>query len=1770
MALAVTFSSVPPVWADELSFITDDDITINAISTIGVEKNNEDELEEPVSDCPFIISGSSDAVVPMKTYTALNEDALGSQVLVFYVSPNTTKEFNITRIDVSGDNSDGLLSNLIKLEEINGVSKYAYDVSRYGTAVVTVNATVDGVAYSQSFTFYSAYSCVPLKMQNYANIIIPFGTSKDELGPIMEGEAFYFGRKYINNVTKGENIVKGGGYGYESPVYGEDYTVDVALSETDDTAKIKFIPTEQGRSKYLFNGDETEYTCNVRYEVDYPDMANIPEGIVVPVFKRDIESLYDRANSRAGKMSTKCEIEVYTFLKNGEKTPLSCNRAYVLNRYNENYQDVLASRVYFHAYDFKKYFSDVENRLFPKGYVDSNEGMYATYDPASEIYGYMAEFSIEYDVKKLILDPKIDRFDKDKPIVLKEDQTVEEAIREALTFTTENLDYSNMPEELRMGNLSFPKTNAEEEGTETVYAPESSDFNISVDYTEYNEKTGLTKVVYSFELTEKGAEAYELADNAATSATVYTKLEMKDYSFTSDSFTLTEGSDETVELQNYLNVSPEGADTTIRFYSENPAIAAVDEKTGVVTAVAPGTAKIYAQGAVGGELGPKVYVTINVLDRITVTFPTAEYKDGVYNIYISEDDAHDAKADYQYYCKLIKDMALVTGRASDASPDDKGFEFNVEVYDHMYMLDVVPSYKVTSLSDESATRIAVYLNRDVTPVIETDTPVKIPKGAAKPLDYLNEYVNENLKFKSKSGNYFDALFSIYNVTENNDSTLTVTVELDDSARGALCLGRAEDYNKPVYTAKLNIPVERVEKQTLTASWSYDDLVCKLNSTTDDLVDKLMEKVKYNCIAFTDGNGKPVDIPYCGKEGDYGYYIIEADKANTLAVKLGFKGKAAEFYDLSSDGFAGIYQEKGYNLKVPYSIVVKPKAPETVTVNCDRNSFDEQKIEAVKSAFSNTAIYCSETNAQIPGFAYDLEFDNIDIIAGTADAELKLTDERYTTDENGGKTAQFIGMKFVFADDKGTYTVSDRELRLKEGASTEAVIMVDPGASDRIKKNKVNQYISDCIEGKIKFYIIHNINGNSDICTASMEPEDGEVLSTEKTSLTFHITFMERTAVNLALTPTDVTDTVIYIMPDDDISRVALGEERVREMFTVTGAEDLSEDDYEVVVSALESSSEKINYNISIVLKNDNYYIPEKPSKSVTITFVEKKAAGMCIYSTDDIVYKMNTNIYDTNEEREAKLKEYVKSHIQLIPARRTELSDSYNYDYSIENDVVFSTEYDKTGMPVSMTATVNIHPTDYAINGGQYSFVYEPIWNIETYTTLALKPEATLNPVIGAELDDAAKALEDYIKDAYNICYGGDDCYAKVEVTKVDKEARKAYGYAELVFPYESATRRYILDDKCISRLDFTAKINKLSYANLVLKEGMTLTPVIDVYYSDDTNERYEKIIKYINNAYTVENADCEYEVHPTVVWKADGSCVVDVNLILPEDYTSSKESVNYLCFKPVLNVLYDEVKPEITSAEVTTDSANIKWTEVRGAQGYRVYVYADGKWTLAGECKDRTEMTAEGLSSNKKYGFAVKALLNDKWTDVTSSDIVYATTADIKPHITKAVQEKDGAVALNWTEVMGADKYRVYVYADGKWTLAGEREELGMYVRNLEAGKKYGFAVKALLNGKWSDVTSSDIAYVTTSDAKPHITKAFAAGNGTVGLNWCEAEGADKYRVYVYADGKWTYAGEREELGMYVRNLTPGKKYGFAVKAYINGKLTDVTSSDIVYVTVK
>ena len=425
------------------------------------------------------------------------------------------------------------------------------------------------------------------------------------------------------------------------------------------------------------------------------------------------------------------------------------------------------------------------------------------------------------------------------------------------------------------------------------------------------------------------------------------------------------------------------------------------------------------------------------------------------------------------------------------------------------------------------------------------------------------------------------------------------------------------------------------------------------------------------------------------------------------------------------------------------------------------------------------------------------------------------------------------------------------------------------------------------------------------------------------------------------------------------------------------------------------------------------------------------------------------------------------------------------------------------------------------------------------------------------------EALVNYMKNAFSIINGFEGCSVRITPTAMDGE--QVQGEVNLILPEDGSNYYYLTKPGCIETLSFNAKVIGVSSATLALKDGMTLSPVIEVKETDDADTRFQKAMEYIDNAYTVENADCDYSIGIERRAEID-SGYAELILRVPDGYELSEDSVNTLIFNATYKVIYDYAKPEITKVTPAAETVGVNWSEVRGAEKYRVYYFADGKWTLAGE-RTETGMYVRNLTPGKKYGFAVKALLNGEWTDVTASDIVYATTLDVKPRIIETYDE-EGVIGINWTEVYAAEKYRVYYYTDGKWALAGERTEEHMLVKGLTKGKKYGFAVKALVNGKWTDVTSSDIVYVTVSNIKPVITKTFTSGKGTVGLNWSAVNGAEKYRVYYFADGKWTYAGERTELGMYVRNLTSGKKYGFAVKAYVDGQFTDVTSSDIVYVT--
>ena len=78
------------------------------------------------------------------------------------------------------------------------------------------------------------------------------------------------------------------------------------------------------------------------------------------------------------------------------------------------------------------------------------------------------------------------------------------------------------------------------------------------------------------------------------------------------------------------------------------------------------------------------------------------------------------------------------------------------------------------------------------------------------------------------------------------------------------------------------------------------------------------------------------------------------------------------------------------------------------------------------------------------------------------------------------------------------------------------------------------------------------------------------------------------------------------------------------------------------------------------------------------------------------------------------------------------------------------------------------------------------------------------------------------------------------------------------------------------------------------------------------------------------------------------------------------------------------------------------------------------------------------------------------------------------------SAQSGNGSVTLKWKAVGGAEKYKVCRYVDGKLKALSEVTGTAVRIIGTKPGQTYTYAVKALINGKWTKVYSGDLVSVT------------------------------------------------------------------------------------------
>ena len=257
-----------------------------------------------------------------------------------------------------------------------------------------------------------------------------------------------------------------------------------------------------------------------------------------------------------------------------------------------------------------------------------------------------------------------------------------------------------------------------------------------------------------------------------------------------------------------------------------------------------------------------------------------------------------------------------------------------------------------------------------------------------------------------------------------------------------------------------------------------------------------------------------------------------------------------------------------------------------------------------------------------------------------------------------------------------------------------------------------------------------------------------------------------------------------------------------------------------------------------------------------------------------------------------------------------------------------------------------------------------------------------------------------------------------------------------------------------------------------------------------------------------------------------------DTDVKLGETYTYTLKAENgkniSACKRPGWEIKYTLKTPTISSVSATSSSITVKWNEVSGIDGYKVYRKVEGekKYTSIAKVKG-TSYTDKNVKKGVKYLYTVKAYKGNVVSGCKTSKSYMAVVLET-PKAT--VSNTTSGVKISWAKISGAEQYKIYRSqydaSKGKWTSYKRVKTLD--AKNLTwtdgkatSGEKYKYKVKAYsVNSKSSTKATSAIIYLASTKVTIKNTEK------GINLSWTKVEGAERYRVYRSeynkSTGKW------------------------------------------------
>lgn len=166
------------------------------------------------------------------------------------------------------------------------------------------------------------------------------------------------------------------------------------------------------------------------------------------------------------------------------------------------------------------------------------------------------------------------------------------------------------------------------------------------------------------------------------------------------------------------------------------------------------------------------------------------------------------------------------------------------------------------------------------------------------------------------------------------------------------------------------------------------------------------------------------------------------------------------------------------------------------------------------------------------------------------------------------------------------------------------------------------------------------------------------------------------------------------------------------------------------------------------------------------------------------------------------------------------------------------------------------------------------------------------------------------------------------------------------------------------------------------------------------------------------------------------------------------------------------------------SNSVNISWKSVEGADFYRVFSYNTSlkKYTVLADV-NALSYRHHSLKENTKYTYLVRAYNSAK----SGSAFTLSSNKSIKTLLAKPVvkaQASANSIKLSWDKVAGASEYRIYAYNtdSGTYSRLGVTKNLTYSALNLNSKTQYTFLVRAFSADKvGSPFNHSDNITVST-----------------------------------------------------------------------------------------